>query len=101
MSDWISVKSGRLNEPGVFKEIKMTDKISAHEYIGGNYSDNQHANFDHIRMKCKELEQLLLSLPAAGSRTYSDRCISVAKTKLEECCMYAIKAVCFEGKEVL
>jgi len=70
------------------------------DYIGG-FNDEQAAQAEAIRAKCKELNALLTSFPYSGTRSFSDRCLSIAHTRLEEVCMWAIKSICFDGKEVV
>lgn len=67
---------------------------------GAEATPEQKKNWDRIRAACKTCEDVLISLPQFGERSFSDRCISLARTHLEECCQWAIKSVCFEGKTV-
>lgn len=72
---------------------------SAHDYIGA-VSAEQQARCEEARALFRMVEDFLLRSPAYGSRTYSDRCLAVAKTQLEHACHHTIKSIVFEGKQV-
>ena len=78
-----------------------TCECSPIDFISGeNATPEQKANWARIREACKMVEDVLISLPEYKNRSFSDRCISLARTHLEECCQMGIKSVCFEGKTV-
>lgn len=71
-----------------FDSIKVTDEVSL-------------TNMRLVRETCKGVDRMLCQLPSFGKRDFSDVCISRARAALEDCCMNAIKAISFEGKEVI
>lgn len=73
--------------------------MSTHDYVS-DVNEDQKTRCEKTRALFKELEAFVQSQPDNGKRTFSDRCLSIAKTKLEEASMYVIKAIVFEGKEV-
>lgn len=76
------------------------DKVySTHDYIG-NVSVEQQKQCDAVRAMCNDLQTLIMSLPCCGTRSFSDRCVNIARTNLEQVCMYTIKAIVFQGKTV-
>lgn len=77
-------------------EVKV---YSTHDYIG-KVSDEQQARCDKFRELCRELESFLINSPILNTRSFSDRCIAMARSNLEQCCMYGIKSIVFEGKTV-
>lgn len=74
--------------------------MSTHDYVG-DITPWQKERCEQSRNLFKALEAFIQSQPENGKRTFSDRCLSITKTKLEEASMYAIKAIVFEGKEVV
>lgn len=55
--------------------------------INFNVISDESANFiNEIKSKCKDLEMLFLII--------KNREMSIAHTKLEECCMWAVKSIC-------
>lgn len=78
------------------EEIKT---YTTFDYVS-NFTPDQCATAEAIREKFKELNAMIYNFPFAGSKSFSDRCLSIAHTRLEEACMWAIKAMCFDGKEV-
>lgn len=77
----------------------MSEKMSTHDYIG-KLTPEMQDTCDATREYFRIIENFILALPGIGSRSFSDRCYSLARTKLEEACMFAIKGIVFEGKEV-
>lgn len=73
--------------------------ISTFDYVGFTDPDRVAAS-QKLRELCKMVESFLIDLPDFETRTFSDRCISIARSKLEECCMQGIKAIAFHGKKV-
>jgi len=73
--------------------------ISTHDYVS-DITDEQKYSCEIARNLFKEVEKLIKALPCHGKRSFSDRCTAIAETHLEIACMYTIKAIAFDGKEV-
>ncbi len=80
-------------------EVTEPTIFSTHEYIGSMDEEQQKRCAD-LRGVFMELENIIRHQKERGLRTFSDRCLSIALSKLEEASMYTIKAVVFEGKNV-
>lgn len=74
--------------------------LSTHDYVG-DISDEQKAYCEKVREAFKLVEAVILEHPSNMDRDFSARCLALARTKLEEACMYTIKATVFHGKEVV
>lgn len=79
---------------------KECEALSRFSYVQ-NLTETQQAQLADVEMLSKHFDRFLCQLPSAGSRTFSDRCIAMARTHLEDVCTNAKKAICFEGKEVI
>lgn len=73
--------------------------ISTHDYVS-DITDEQKAACEKVREACKLVEQVILER-FTKDRGFHNRCYAEARTHLEAACMYAIKGIVFEGKEVI
>lgn len=78
-----------------------TNMLSTHDYVSGDQvSDEAKTYCEKVREAFKLVESVLLEHPANLSRDFSARCFALARTHLETACMYSIKGIVFDGKEV-
>lgn len=73
---------------------------STHDYIG-SLTEEQTRRCETVRSFCRDFETMLRSWPESQGRSFSARCVNTACTELERAAMYAIKAICFENKNVV
>jgi len=76
-------------------------KISTHDYVGP-LSDLGQTECNEARAMFKKLESFVIECAESETNTaFQKRCFAIVRTKLEEACMFLIKGIAFEGKDVL